>query len=308
MEDRAERADRLYELAESQQGYFTSADAKSLGYDYPHQHFHVKQGNWVRVDHGIYCLKKFPAAEHQDLIRWWLWSRKRGVISHETAAAVYDLGDLLSSKVHLTVPPDSRKKPVKNVILHKARLDRSEIERRNGFPITAPLRTLIDLARTKLDPERLSAVVQDAIEKGLVNSRELHDVLLKPARGKDLFAQAIPQPFSMDAPRKTSARVRELLGELNFGLKNLYGDRLKGVYLYGSYARGEEDEESDLDVLVILDRLERYGAEIDRTSYLISELSLKYDLSISRVFVSEQDWLLGETPFLENVREEALPA
>jgi len=36
MEGRTERADRLYDLAESQEGYFTSADAKSLGYDYPH--------------------------------------------------------------------------------------------------------------------------------------------------------------------------------------------------------------------------------------------------------------------------------
>ena len=58
MKTRTEKAEQLYKLAESQQGYFTSADAKRLGYDYPHQHFHVKQGNWIRADHGIYRLKK----------------------------------------------------------------------------------------------------------------------------------------------------------------------------------------------------------------------------------------------------------
>ena len=37
----------------------------------------------------------------------------------------------------------------------------------------------------------------------------------------------------------------DLLNELKIGLDRVYGTRLKGLYLYGSYARGEEDEESD---------------------------------------------------------------
>jgi predicted nucleotidyltransferase len=79
-------------------------------------------------------------------------------------------------------------------------------------------------------------------------------------------------------------------------------------YLFGSYARGEADSESDADVLVVLDRVDRYGAEVERTGQLISELSLKYGVSVSRTFVSEREWLGGESPFLTNVREEAIPA
>ena len=56
---------------------------------------------------------------------------KKGVISHETAAALYELGDLLPAKIHLCVPSDFRKKPTKNIVLHKADLRESEIER-NG--------------------------------------------------------------------------------------------------------------------------------------------------------------------------------
>lgn len=193
MKNKADKSQRLFEVAESQEGYFTSADAKKLGYDYPHQHFHVKQGNWIRVDHGIYRLKKFPAAAHEDLMRWWLWSRKKGVISHETAAALYELGDLLPAKTHLSVPANFRKKPTKNVVLHKADLRESEIEKRDGLPVTTALRTILDLARSHLDDERLTAVTRDAITKSLLSKRELLEALAKVPKDIDPSTQATLQ-------------------------------------------------------------------------------------------------------------------
>lgn len=104
------------------------------------------------------------------------------------------------------------------------------------------------------------------------------------------------------------ARVRQLVRELKGGLQVIYGGRLRNVYLYGSYARGEQDGESDVDILVVLDRVDRYGAEVDRTGALISALALKHGLSISRVFVSEQDWAAGRPPFVAMAQREAIPA
>lgn len=104
-------------------------------------------------------------------------------------------------------------------------------------------------------------------------------------------------------------KIRKLLAELKTGLQAIYGSRLKGLYLFGSYARGEQEEGSDVDVLVVLDKfIDRYGAEISRSGYLASELSLKYGVSVSRVFMQESEWLHEETPFLLNVREEAVAA
>jgi len=102
--------------------------------------------------------------------------------------------------------------------------------------------------------------------------------------------------------------VRALMAEMKAGLQALYGERLKGVYLFGSYARGEADEESDVDVLVVLDDYESYGAEVDRAGHLGAELSLRYGVSISKVFLREREWLHGDTPFLVNVRREAVAA
>jgi len=88
----------------------------------------------------------------------------------------------------------------------------------------------------------------------------------------------------------------------------LYGHRLSGVFLFGSHARGDAQPGSDCDVLIILDRVPDHGAEIERTSALISGLPLEYGVSISRVFVPEREWRRSGTSFLENVREEAVPA
>lgn len=102
--------------------------------------------------------------------------------------------------------------------------------------------------------------------------------------------------------------IRTLLARLRRELEDLYGERLRGVYLFGSHARGEATSESDVDVLVVLDRITSYGEEIRRTGRLVSSLSLDSGYSISRVFVSQSTWRDRDSPFLSNVREDATAA
>lgn len=103
-------------------------------------------------------------------------------------------------------------------------------------------------------------------------------------------------------------RTSALLAELKAKLQEIYGDRLKGVYLYGSQARGEATPQSDVDIIIVLDDWTRYFIELKRTGAIASELSLASGKSISRVFVRERDWLVKHTPFLANARAEAIPA
>lgn len=102
--------------------------------------------------------------------------------------------------------------------------------------------------------------------------------------------------------------IEELLARLRRGLEHLYGERLAGVYLFGSFARGDATPESDVDILIVLDEMSDYGREIEHTGHLVSELSLDYEVSISRVFVSASAWRHRDSPFLSKVREQARAA
>ena len=108
--------------------------------------------------------------------------------------------------------------------------------------------------------------------------------------------------------REGSRDVASPLWVLRRGLQRIYGQRLRGVYLFGSRARGDGDPDSDLDVLVVLDRVDHYLIELDRTGELVSQISLASGVALSRVFIPESEWLTGRSTFLENVREEAVPA
>lgn len=105
-----------------------------------------------------------------------------------------------------------------------------------------------------------------------------------------------------------TGRIQKLLTDLKHGLKDLYGERLQSLYLYGSYARAEQQWDSDVDVLIVLNQIDSYGTEIDRTSNVVSTLSLQYGVSISRVFVSAEAWQEKRNSFLSTVREESIVA
>ncbi len=105
---------------------------------------------------------------------------------------------------------------------------------------------------------------------------------------------------------KVPARIRKLMKELKEGLARIYGDQLKAVYLYGSYARGDARTDSDIDVMIVLNNYESYGKEIDQTGKLTSNLSLEYGISISRVLMKEMQWKSRDTPLLRNIRMDGI--
>lgn len=162
----------LQSLAFGQAGYFTAAQAVGLGYSYQAQKYHVDNGNWLRIDRGLFQLPSWPASPDDQWVRWTLWSRGRGVVSHDSAALVHDLGELDPIRVHLSVPHGFRTLDP-TVVTHVADLPRTDVLDRGSWRITTPLRTLLDLASGSTTQDQLDSAVASALDQGLTTLRRI---------------------------------------------------------------------------------------------------------------------------------------
>lgn len=174
---------RLHEIARSQQGFFTTKQAIRAGFAEKTHSYHVNAANWIREHRGIYRLADFPTPERPDLMLWYLWSQNRqeipeGTYSHETALSLHELSDVMPSKLHMTVPRDFRRNSMipEVLILHRANVDKSDVQEIYGVRVTRPLRTIIDLLRSKpVDETQLKLAVNEALRRGLIGRREIED-------------------------------------------------------------------------------------------------------------------------------------
>lgn len=99
-------------------------------------------------------------------------------------------------------------------------------------------------------------------------------------------------------------RLGLIISEYHQRLEEVLGDELDSIVLYGSHARGDAEPGSDIDILCIIKRPFDYGELILKTSRVTAEVSLKYDVVLSRSFVSRDDYASRRTPFLTNVHRE----
>lgn len=101
--------------------------------------------------------------------------------------------------------------------------------------------------------------------------------------------------------------IKKLLRELKQGLSEIYGAQLGAIYLYGSYARGEaHPSNSDIDVLIVLKDDFDYLKLLKRSENYAAAFCLEHDIVISRALVSEAEFQSKQTPFLINVRRDAI--
>src|SRR5260221_12766903 len=142
---------RLYELAEAQAGYFTAAQAREAGLHQVRLAQLHQRGDIERVTRGVYRLTRFPVSPLGQYMEAALWPQVRrpdahGVISHESALAIYGLSDASPAKVHVTLPPEFRIRRAvpKRLALHYADLKPKEVRQIEGLPVTTAARAIPD--------------------------------------------------------------------------------------------------------------------------------------------------------------------
>lgn len=130
------------------------------------------------------------------------------------------------------------------------------------------------------------------VDEGLVD---------EAAARHDESRHPLPVQPELTGPFDPDAVVRDVADDL----RRVYGDRLGSVRLFGSWARGDADDDSDVDVLVALEGAVDPIAERRRVADLAWEMTRRSGKVVSVVFTSTDDVAAAATPFLARVAAES---
>ena len=106
---------------------------------------------------------------------------------------------------------------------------------------------------------------------------------------------------------KDRQEILAIVKRLQRELQEVYGTRLKAVYLFGSYARDEADEDSDIDVAVVLEKMDNFFAELSRCSETQAALSLENNCLLNLVFMTAEQFDAGDYAIHRSVAGEGIP-
>jgi len=117
----------------------------------------------------------------------------------------------------------------------------------------------------------------------------------------------MPHPIMLRT--KTRLEITTIMNELIEQTIPIFGNKLKKIVLYGSYARSDFDEESDIDVMFLVDKEdEELRKDVDKIIGLETEIGMQYDVLISPLLQSYAKYMkyLPVIPFYQNIEKEGV--
>jgi predicted transcriptional regulator of viral defense system len=167
----------LFQLASDQHGYFTATQARANGYSRALLAHHARSGTFRRVRAGLYRFRDYPSEPREEVAAAWLAvGADRAVVSHQSALDLWGLSDLIPDAIHLTVPRSRRYvSRLPGVAIHTTSraFEPGDIRTWEGMRVTAPGRTILDIAEVGAAPEQVEAAVRQAAERGWIDPEDL---------------------------------------------------------------------------------------------------------------------------------------
>ena len=101
--------------------------------------------------------------------------------------------------------------------------------------------------------------------------------------------------------------ITDIMQQFASSLRKLLGNTLDSVIVYGSYARGDYSELSDIDVMILVtlteEKIKKISDEISDTAF---EYLMKFGVDISPVVtnIDHFNYWVDNLPYYRNVRDE----
>lgn len=103
--------------------------------------------------------------------------------------------------------------------------------------------------------------------------------------------------------------VRDIVYQFSVQLRQLLGDKLSKVILYGSYARGDYQKYSDVDIMILVKMSDKDIKKIENSVYdLAFDIELETGVNLSPIIKDENqyEYWVDTLPFYRNVRDEGI--
>ena len=107
----------------------------------------------------------------------------------------------------------------------------------------------------------------------------------------------------------TNSVIAAATGAFAKGCRDIYGQKLNSVILFGSCARGDYEQDSDIDIMVLLDAPHGDAAKVQwRLIEISNKIGLEYDVVISPVVQSYETFneYLPASGFFQSVLKEGV--
>lgn len=142
---RAERA--IARVADRQHGVVTTAQLEAAGIAPSGITLRVGAGRLHRIYRGVYTVGHTRLSREDRWMAAVLAAGAGAVLSHRSAAALWDMRPQSSGPVEVTVPGTAGRKRRYGLVIHRSTQLSGEVTRHRGIPVTTPSRTLADLRR-----------------------------------------------------------------------------------------------------------------------------------------------------------------
>ncbi len=175
-EDERARWRRFWRLVDRQHGAIAHWQLVELGLGRSSIRWRVSSGRLHPVRRGVYAVGRRRLSRHGDWMAALLACGPDAVLSHGSAAALWGFGTEPRGTIEVSVPTERRCR-LPGIRAHRrAALEPRDVTEHEGVPVTAPVRTLVDLA-TLLPQRRLERAVNEADKLGRVGADVLYAAL-----------------------------------------------------------------------------------------------------------------------------------